>query len=235
MVANLDSSLLSSVCPTGKICVELFLHPEPEAACKCISIVALTAALGHFLKLLDIAPAENDVVRLEGCCQAFNNIKDIFAPFVLTVPLQTSKADVVLVGSLAIGKVAELHGLQESVDNHGGAKARTQAKEQHASTLVAAQRLHGGVINHLDRASESLLEVKPDPAGSEVVRIVEDTALQHRSRIPDRDGLVLPFGGELLDLGHHLLGCHLRARYELLRRCLPTSEYLFVCPTHIDR
>ena len=215
--------------------MEIFLHPEPEAACKCISIVALTAALGHFLKLLDIAPAENDVVRLEGCCQAFNNIKDIFAPFVLTVPLQTSKADVVLVGSLAIGKVAELHGLQESVDNHSGAKARTQAKEQHASTLVASQRLHGGVVNHLDRASERFLEVEPHPAGSQVVWIVKNTALQHRSRISDRDGVELPFGSELLDLGHHLFGCHLRARYELLRRLLPRSEYLHVCSAHINR
>src|SRR5215471_18141461 len=139
------------------------LHPKSKAPDECISVVARTTTLGHFLEFLDIATAENDVLGLEGCAQPLNNVDDVFPPFVLAVLLQTAKADVVLVRSLAIRKMAKLHRLQESVDDHGGAEARAQAEEQHASTFVAAQRLHGGIINSLDRASERLLEVKPHP------------------------------------------------------------------------
>src|SRR5215469_7298550 len=87
------------------------LHPKPEAASECISVLALTAALGHFLELLHIATAENNIVGLESCGQAFNNIYDVFAPFVLPVLLQTSNTDVVFVRRLAIRKMTKLHGL----------------------------------------------------------------------------------------------------------------------------
>ncbi len=97
-------------------------HLKPEAACKCISVVALTAALGQLLEFLHVAAAENDVVGLEGGGEALNDVKDIFLPLVLSEFLQPAKPDVVLVRRLAIGKMTELHGLQMSVDDHSGAR-----------------------------------------------------------------------------------------------------------------
>ena len=51
--------------------------------------------------------------------------------------------------------------------------------------LVASERLHGSIIDNLDRTPECLAEVKPDPAGSQVVGLEEGTSMDHGPWIAD--------------------------------------------------
>jgi len=77
-------------------------------------------------------------------------------------------------------------------------------------------------------------EIKVHPAATEVVRVVQDSAMQDRPRISDGDDIVAPTGSQPFDSGHHLLRRHLGAGYEPLRRLLPGGEYLYVRPADID-
>ena len=45
-----------------------------------------------------------------------------------------------------------------------GAETGAEAEEEHLAALVAAQRLHRGIVDHLDRTPEGGLEVEADPS-----------------------------------------------------------------------
>ena len=52
-----------------------------------------------------------------------------------------------------------------------GDESGAESEEEHAAALVAAERLHGGVVDHLHRAAEGGGEIEADPTGPEIVRI----------------------------------------------------------------
>ena len=55
-----------------------------------------------------------------------------------------------------------------------------QAEEEHAPALVAAQSLHGRVIDELDRKPECRAEVEAHPAATEVHRLGDQSPPHHR-------------------------------------------------------
>jgi len=59
------------------------------------------------------------LVRLEG--------RDVTAPLLFAVALQSGPTNVVLKGALLVGQVSELHGLHDAVDDHGRSKSRSQS------------------------------------------------------------------------------------------------------------
>src|SRR5215471_20420490 len=130
--------------------------------------------------------------------------------------------------------MAQFRGFQESVHDHSGAEAGPKTKKEHAAVLVAAQCLHGSVIDHLDRTSERLLEVKPDPTRSQVVRFVQNPAVQHRPWVANGDRVVTPISSQFLDSADHLLCRHFGSGHKLQRSLLSGGKYLYVCSAYID-
>ena len=98
--------------------------------------------------------------------------------------------------------------------NDRGAKLPVEAEEQHSSSLVAAQSLHGRVVDQLDRTSERLFIIKPDPTqGQSVLGFDTWGGPEVRpARIAQRNHVESPsFGSGLLDARDHVLNRHLRA------------------------
>src|SRR5262249_59978088 len=114
--------------------------------------------------------------------------------------------DVVLESALSIGKMCQLHRLDNAIDNHGGAQAGAQAQEEHLASPVAPQRLHGGIIDNLDGTSKRRLKIESDPTGCEVVRLGNRPAAHHETWIADRYHVILPVAGEFFDPCDHLFG-----------------------------
>ena len=99
-----------------------------------------------------------------------------------------------------------LHGHHEAVDDECRPEAGPQSEEEHPPAVVAAERLHRGVVDDLRRLAERGLEVEPDPARPEVDRLADDLPVDHWSRDADGDTYVLPVGRLLQYASDHLLG-----------------------------
>ena len=77
-------------------------------------------------------------------------------------------------------------------------------------------------------------EVKPDPTPAEIMRFGHRPVPQNQPGIADRDRVVLPVPGKLLDSGDHPLGGHRRARRETSEFLLSGGENLDVGSAYID-
>ena len=78
-------------------------------------------------------------------------------------PLETALSHVVLVGALPVGQVAQLHRLHDPVDDQRGAEPGAESEEEHLAAPVAAQRLHGGIVDDLHRPSERRPDSRSGP------------------------------------------------------------------------
>jgi hypothetical protein len=97
------------------------------------------------------------------------------------------------------GQVAEFHGLHDAIHDHGRSNPRSEAQKEHLAAVVAAQSLHGGVVDDLHRTTECGCEIEPDPSASQVVWFSNRPAVENRARIADRHYVIRPTPGELLD------------------------------------
>ncbi len=188
------------------------MAPEAEGAEEGIGVFAAADAVGKAVQEFGIAPAEDDVVGFERGFQFPHHVHHVAAPLLLAQALQTRFADVVLIGAaMLVRKMGELEGLQDSVHNQRGTETRAQAEEQHAAAVVAAEGLHGRVIEDPDRMMEGFAEVEADPASAEIVGLGYGLAVEYRAGITDGNDIVLPLGDGAEDVGDHLAGCHSRA------------------------
>ena len=62
----------------------------------------------------------------------------------------------------------ELHRHDVPAHHQGGAETRSEAEEEHRSTLVAPEGLHRGIVDDLHGATKRRREIEPDPAVGEV-------------------------------------------------------------------
>src|SRR5438876_5490641 len=97
--------------------------------------------------MLNVAATEDYVLGFEGGDQLGDHVGNVFPPFLLAVSIKSALADVVLKRALSIGKMCQLHWLDNAIDDHGGAQAGAQAQKEHFPSLVAPQGLHGGIID----------------------------------------------------------------------------------------
>ena len=79
------------------------------------------------MQFLDIAAPNHGFVGLERGDEARHHVGNVTAPFLLAVALQPDPAHVVLIGTLLVRQVTELHGLHDSVHNDGRSKSRPEA------------------------------------------------------------------------------------------------------------
>ena len=107
-----------------------------------------------------------------------------------------------------------LHGNDEPVDDQRRPEARSEPEEEHPPAVVAAERLHGRVVDELRRLAERGLEVESDPALAEVDRLADDAPVHDRRRHADRDADVLPVRRHLEHAVDHLLRGERRYRSE---------------------
>ena len=108
---------------------------------------------GELFQLLHVAAAEHHLVRLERRAQALDDVEHRAPPLLLAETLEAADAEVVLVGPLPVRQVAELHRLDDAVDDEGRAEPGAEAEEEHLPAPVAAERLHRRVVHHLRRAA----------------------------------------------------------------------------------
>ena len=103
--------------------------PEFESSCKRIGVVSYPATRGDLLQLLNIAPAQNYVVRFKSGDQTSHHVFDIAPPLFLAAFFQSSESDVGLVRSLLVRQMTEFHRLDDAIYNKGRTEPGAQAEE----------------------------------------------------------------------------------------------------------
>ncbi len=164
----------------------------------------------------------------------FNHVGHVAPPLLLAEALQPADADVVFVGFLAVREVAQLHRLDDPVDDHRGTQPGAEPQKEHLPAAVAAQGLHGGVVDHLHPAAEGLLEIEAHPAFAQVGRVAHGPVVQHGARIADTDRVIVPIGRALLHAGDHLLGGHFGTGVEFAMLAGAGDQILDVRAADVD-
>ncbi len=185
-------------------------------------------------QFLGIASSQNYIVGFESGDQARDYIRDIAPPLFLASFFECLATHIAFVGSLLIRKVAQFHWFHDAIHNQGRTEARTQAQEEHFPAFVAPQGLHGRIINDLNWTPECGFKIKPDPPGSQVMRLGHRSVLDYRAGIAHRDCVILPTCGQPLDARHHLLRRHRSAGRKLPWRPSPSGKDLHVSSTDIN-
>src|ERR1700746_189174 len=124
---------------------------------------------------MDVAATQDDVFRLERGDQTTDDVRDGLPPLRQPVLLEPAQSDRVLERSVAVRQVAQLHGLHDAIDDYGGAEPGAEPEKEILAAAVAAERLHRGIVDDLDRTSQGGPIVEPDPAATEVVRLGHGT------------------------------------------------------------
>ena len=133
-----------------------------------------------------------------------------------------------------IRKVRQFHGLEYPADDHRCAQSGAEAQEKHSATLIASKGLHRSIIDDLDRTTECLAEIKPDPAVAQIVGLAQGPSMDHGARISDRDAVILPVLGNPLHIPHHFVWSHGRARRNLARLVVSCGQNFDVRSSYIN-
>src|SRR6266478_6757959 len=140
--------------------------PYPKASCECVGVIALAGPGRQMFEFPDVATTQDNFLREQGIAKLFHNLAHVLLPLLFAQPLQTTNTDVVFVGlPVLVGQVGQLHWLEQAIHNHGRTQTRTQTQKKHAPALVAAERLHGGIVDDFYRPAKGSLEVEVHPAG----------------------------------------------------------------------
>ena len=93
----------------------------------------------------------------------------------------------------------QFHRFDNAVNNQRGAEAGSQTQKKHFAAPVTPQRLHGGVVDDLDRAFECRCEIESHPALSQIPRFRHRPVVDNRPRVADGYGVVFPIRDKLPD------------------------------------
>src|SRR5215469_11737593 len=130
--------------------------------------------------------------------------------------------------------MAQLHRLDNSIYDPCGAKTCSQTQKEHFAILVAAQCLHGRVVDDLHRALEGAFKVEALPTLSQIPRFGSGVISKHWARVTDRNGVKFPVGHEFPDLRHHPFGSQSWPRNKLPLGVLTGGQDLNVSSADID-
>src|SRR5262245_33384076 len=155
-------------------------------------------------------------------------------PFLFSSLLQAALTDVILISSVLVRKVSQLHRLNGTIDDHGSTETGSQPQKQHLAALVTSQGLHGCIVDHLDRAFERGLEIKSHPTAPEIMRLHKRPVPDDHSRVADGYRLILPVPGEFLNSSDHPLRRHGGPGGKFSRLVLAGGENFYVGTADID-
>src|SRR5262245_64008913 len=91
--------------------------PEAKASEKGVCVVAGAAAWRQRIELMDVAAAEDDVLRLERGDEASDDVLDVAPPLRQPTSFQSVQSDVRLERFVPVRQVAQLHRLDDDVDD----------------------------------------------------------------------------------------------------------------------
>src|SRR5262245_41824743 len=208
--------------------------PQPKSAAEGIFVVAGAGMGRQRIQQLDVAAADHGVVGLKRGDEMPDDIENVMAPFLLAVTLEPMATHIVLIDAFLVRQVTEFHWLDDAVYDHRRSKAGSKADKEHLAALVAAQGLHGCVIDDLYRTAERCCEIEPDPSAAEIVRFGDRTAMQNRAWIADRHHVVAPIPRQLLHAGDHSPGGHLRPGWKRAPLAMSGGQDLDGGPAHVD-
>ena len=179
--------------------------PQPHTTKNGILIRTARGRLRHLDELSRVAAAEHNAITEQRSTEEIAHLVHMLLPAHVAQFFQAGVAEVLLVALLfPIWQVRDLQRLHAPVFNDRRSEARAEAEEQHAAAGVAAECLHGGVVDAPDRLAERLLEIEGGPASADVHRLTERAIVLHRPWVAERDGLVVPGFRELEHLADHL-------------------------------
>jgi len=141
---------------------------------------------------VDVASSEDHIIWFEGGDQASDNVLDIAPPFRFTHSFAPPDAHIVFIGSFSVRKMTQFHWLDDAIHDHGGAEAGSQSQEEHLSSLITPQCLHGSVVDEFYRTSQCGFKVESDPPSPEVARFRNRLTTENHTRIANRYSLVFP-------------------------------------------
>ena len=177
--------------------------PETETADEGVAIIAETGALWEARDAPCVAATEDDVIDDAGGAEDGDDGIDGFLPFFLAETPAALAPEHVLEGALrGVGEFAKLERDEHVIEDHGGAEAGAEAQEEHAAAFVAAEGLHGGVIDDLAGLAEGGVIIEIHPAAPEVVGLADGVVVDDGDGEAEGDGVVVPGGGMGMDAGH---------------------------------
>src|SRR5262249_1123260 len=153
------------------------LDPEAEAAEERVLVVPEPAVRRQLSEVGCVTAAEDDVLGQKCGGEVLDGLENRLLPVLVAMFLERVLADVVLERPLLVRKVAELHRRDDAVQDHRRAEAGAEPEEEHASAVVAPERLHRRVVDQLRRLAERLLEVESLPALAEIDRLAGNLAV----------------------------------------------------------
>ena len=112
---------------------------------------------------MNVATADNHVFWFKCSNKAFHGISDITTPLFFAIFLQASNAQVVLKSGLFVRQMPQLERFDNAVHDRCRSKTCPEAQKEHLATLVAAQSLHGRVVDDFDREFEGGFKVETFP------------------------------------------------------------------------
>ena len=210
------------------------LLPQAKSAAESIGVISSAAVWRQLFQFLNIASSQNYIIGFKGGDQARHHIHHITPPLFLASFFECCAPHVVLVGALLVREMAKLHRFDDAIHNQRRAEAGAQPQEEHLAALIAAQRLHGRVINDLDGTAKCAFKIKSDPPGRQVMRVGDRPVLHNRAGISHGDSPVFPPFSKPLDASNHLLRRHLWSRGKLPWCALPGDKDLHVSSADID-
>src|SRR5439155_10941557 len=129
-------------------------------------------------------------------------------PFLLAQALQSTDAQIILVGCFPVSHVGQLHGHDDAVRDQCGAETGPQTQKKQQAALIASQGLHGRIIEDLDWAAKSFFKIEADPTRRQIVWFSHHASADNDSGVADRNRVIIPIPSQLLDPGDHQLGSH---------------------------
>ena len=182
--------------PRTRSCSSVALRRPPTGESRRRNALALSPARHvrrQLLQLRDVASAEDDVVRFERGDQARHDVGDVVAAIssCRSAPGRAARRSPRRLPSCTAGGPAP--SARRCRRRSGRAEPGAQAQEQHLPALVAAQRLHGGVVDDLDRTTERRLRNRSRPSRRpRLCGSRHRPAMQHRPGVADRHRIVFP-------------------------------------------
>ena len=107
-------------------------------------------------------------------------------------------------------------------------------KKEHLSAAITAQCLHRRVVDDFHRLAEGGLEVEAHPTASEIAWLGDGFAVENRTGISNRNGVVSPIARQTLDLVDHRLRGQFEPRHKFAFSLDSRHENLYVRAADVD-
>jgi len=96
-----------------------------------------------------------------------------------------------------VRQVAQLHRFHDAVHDQGGSQSGSQSQKEQLAVFVASERLHGRIVQHLDRAFEGGFEIETGPTLSQIPGFRNGPVFGAQVRgVTDGDNIVFPVSNE---------------------------------------